>query len=390
MSSGFLAMFTGSGSDTPTANSASASRHGAIAGAPVVILAGGTGGHIFPGIAVAQALRSRGVPVTWLGSDGGLEAQLVPSAGIELHTLPVRGVRGKSFAARLAAPFRVLRAIAAAWRLFGASKPRSAIAFGGFAAGPGGIAAWLRGVTLIVHEQNRVAGVTNRILSHFAKKRLCGFSGALAGAEWIGNPVRAAIASLPPPRERYEMRSDRLRVLVLGGSQGAYGLNTILPEVLQRVPAATRPQVRHQSGRRHLDTTSLVYSTAGIEAQVEPFIDDMAAAYAWADLVICRAGALTLAELCAAGVASVLVPFPAAVDDHQTRNAAVLVDAGTARLVAEGEDFAGRLGAALNELLAGDIPAVRARLCSMAEAARALAKPDAAERIADLCIEAGA
>jgi UDP-N-acetylglucosamine--N-acetylmuramyl-(pentapeptide) pyrophosphoryl-undecaprenol N-acetylglucosamine transferase len=353
--------------------------------APVLILAGGTGGHIFPGIAVAQNLRSRGVPVLWLGSDGGLETRLVPQAGIELRTIAVRGVRGKGLATKLLAPFRILRATFDALREIGAARPRCALSLGGFAAGPGGIAAWLRRVPLLVHEQNRVAGATNRILSHFSRMRLCGFSGALAGGEWLGNPVRGAIAAVALPPERFAGRGGPLRLLVLGGSQGARSLNRVLPQVLGR--AALGLEVRHQAGPKLLDDTLRAYADAGVSASVEPFIDDMAAAYAWADLVVCRAGALTIAELCAAGVGALLVPFPAAVDDHQTRNAAAMVEAGAGRIVAEGDAFAERLGAALTELCAGD---TRARLAAMARAARTLARPDAAARIADRCLEVAA
>jgi len=383
---GSVAMLTAPGhsaSATPGTKGADRSLH---AEAPVLIMAGGTGGHIFPGIAVGQELRNRDVPVVWLGSDGGLETRLVPQAGIEIETIPISGVRGKGALTLLAAPWRIARALWAAWRLLGRLHPRSAIAFGGFASGPGGVAAWLRRVPLIVHEQNRIPGTTNRILSHFAKRRLCGFADAFAGGEWLGNPVRAAIASLAPPQERYTERRDNLRLLVLGGSQGAYGINVVLPQVLQRLPAGVTLQVRHQSGPKHYEKTSGLYEAAGSSAQVEPFIEDMAAAYAWADLVVCRAGATTIAELCAAGLAAVLVPFPQAVDDHQTRNATALVDAGAARLVAEGDGFADRLAAALAALCAGSKVVARAHLVVMAEAARTLAKPDAAERIAAACL----
>ena len=387
--SGCVAMFAGAGGEVRR-DDATDLRSAACEAAPVLILAGGTGGHIFPGIAVAQALRARGVAVLWLGSDGGLETQLVPKAGIELRTLSVRGIRGKGWGARLAAPFRIAGGVFAAWRMLGTARPRSALAFGGFAAGPGGIAAWLRRVPLLVHEQNRVPGVTNRILSHFAKSRLCGFAGALAGGEWVGNPVRSSIAALPAPRQRLAVREGRLRLLVLGGSQGAAAINGVLPQVLQQMAPDLRPLVRHQSGARHLERTRELYAAARIDAQVDAFIDDMTQAYAWADLVVCRAGALTLAELCAAGLPAILVPFPAAVDDHQTRNASALVEAGAARLVAEGEAVAGRLGAALTALCAGDNAAARERLATMADAARTLAKPDAAARIADLCLQVSA
>ena len=388
--SGSLAMFAGAGAAQSVSPGVADADAAARNAASVLILAGGTGGHIFPGIAVAQALRERGVPVLWLGSDGGLETQLVPKAGIELRTLPVRGVRGKGLLVRLAAPFRVAAAVHRAWRLIGRERPRSALALGGFAAGPAGVAAWLRRVPLLVHEQNRVPGVTNRILARFARRRLCGFHGALAGGEWVGNPVRAVIAALPEPAVRYAARSGPLHLLVLGGSQGAYGLNVVLPQVLQQI-VPTRPLlIRHQSGAKQFAQTQQAYLAAGVNATVDAFIDDMAGAYAWADIVVCRAGALTLAELCAAGLPAVLVPFPAAVDDHQTRNAGALVEAGGARLVAEGDGFALRLAAALSDLCSGDADAARARLLAMAQGARTLAKPDAADRIADLCLQVAA
>ena len=353
--------------------------------APVLIMAGGTGGHIFPGIAVAQELRARGIPVLWLGSAGGLETRLVPQAGIELETLAIGGVRGKGFLTLLMAPLRIARAMLGAWRILRHARPRSALALGGFAAGPGGIAAWLARVPLIVHEQNSIPGVTNRALAHFSKKPLCGFSGAFARGEWVGNPVRGEIAQLPTPQQRWALRSGPARLLVLGGSQGAQALNARVPEALAKLASAQRPQVRHQCGARFVDVARAAYAQAGVDATVEPFIDDMASAYATADLVVCRAGASTIAELAAAGVGAVLVPFPFAVDDHQTANARALVDVGAALLLPESEANAERLAALLAELL-GD----RARLLAMAQAARTLAKPDATRRIADICLEAAA
>ena len=296
-----------------------------MSAAPVLIMAGGTGGHIFPGIAVAKELMARTVPVLWLGSEGGLETKLVPQAGIELRTIAISGVRGKGVASLLAAPLKICRAVIAAWKLIGAARPRSVLSMGGYVAGPGGIAAWLRGVPLVVHEQNSIAGTTNRILAKFARRRLCGFEGALPRSEWIGNPVRAEIAALPPPAERFTARASSANLLVLGGSQGARALNKMLPEALAAIPESTRPQVRHQCGAKFADEARAAYAQAGVEASVEPFVDDMAAAYAWADFVVCRAGALTIAELCAAGVGSLLMPFPFAVDDHQTRNAESMV-----------------------------------------------------------------
>jgi len=353
--------------------------------APVLIMAGGTGGHIFPGIAVAQELCAGGVPVLWLGSAGGLETRLVPQAGISIETLAIGGVRGKGMLALLMAPLRIARAVIAARRVLRRTRPRSALALGGFASGPGGIAAWLARVPLIVHEQNSIPGVTNRILSRFAKKLLCGFSGAFAHADWVGNPVRREIAAVAAPSVRYAARRGAMRLLVLGGSQGAQALNVRVPQALSTLSPAQRPQVLHQCGAKFADAARGAYAQAGVAAQVEPFIEDMAAAYAWADLVVCRAGALTLAELAAAGIGAVLVPFPFAVDDHQTANAQAWVAAGAALLLPESEAGAGRLAALL-----GDLLAERGRLLTMAQAARTLAKPDAAARIASVCLEVAA
>jgi len=349
--------------------------------APVLIMAGGTGGHIFPGLAVARELRARGIPVLWLGSAGGLETRLVPQAGLALETLAIGGVRGKGLLTTLMAPLRIVRAVVAAGRIVRRVRPRCALALGGFASGPGGIAARLARVALVVHEQNSIPGATNRALSHFAQKLLCGFSGAFAHGEWVGNPVRPEIAAVAPPAQRLAGRTGAPRLLVLGGSQGARALNERVPQALARLSALQRPQVRHQCGAKFADAARAAYAQAGVEADVEPFIDDMAGAYGWADLVVCRAGALTLAELAAAGAASVLVPFPFAVDDHQTANARAWVNAGAALLLPENEAGAERLAALLGELL-GD----RARLLAMAQAARTLAKPDATARIADVCL----
>jgi UDP-N-acetylglucosamine--N-acetylmuramyl-(pentapeptide) pyrophosphoryl-undecaprenol N-acetylglucosamine transferase len=352
---------------------------------PVLIMAGGTGGHIFPGIAVAHELSARGVPVAWLGSAQGLENTLVPAAGIALERVGVAGVRGKGVATLLLAPLRLARAVRDASRIVRRLQPRSALALGGFAAGPGGLAARLTRVPLLVHEQNRVPGYTNRVLARFARRVLAGFPDAFAPArhaEHVGNPVRAEIAALAEPARRFAGREGPLRLLVLGGSQGARALNRALPEALAGLRGRVPVQVRHQAGRSGLDAALAEYERHTLVARVEPFIDDMAAAYAWADLVVCRAGALTLAELCAAGVGSVLVPYPHAVDDHQTRNAEYLRQAGAAVLEAEGPTLAERLVVQL-EALASDPERRRA----MAHAARALARPQAAARIADACLE---
>ncbi len=350
---------------------------------PVLIMAGGTGGHIFPGLAVARALRARDVPVVWLGSAGGLECRLVPEAGLPLETVAIGALRGKGIATLLLAPLRLLRAVAQAIAVLRRHRPRSVLSLGGFAAGPGGLAAWLLGRPLLVHEQNRIAGFTNRTLARFARRRLAGFPDArgLPGPiEAVGNPVRAEIAALAPPDQRLAGRSGPLRLLVVGGSQGARALNRAVPALLLRLGQQSF-DVRQQCGPRMLDEARAAHAEAGTTASVEPFIADMAAAYAWADLVLCRSGALTVAELAAAGVASVLVPFPAAVDDHQTANADFLVAAGAALRVTEGEDFTDRLAAAVAPLLAD-----RPRLLAMADAARALARVDAAERVADACL----
>jgi UDP-N-acetylglucosamine--N-acetylmuramyl-(pentapeptide) pyrophosphoryl-undecaprenol N-acetylglucosamine transferase len=353
--------------------------------APVLIMAGGTGGHIFPGIAVAVDLRRRGIPVAWLGGSVGLETHLVPEAGFALESIAFSGVRGKGALTLLAAPLRLLRAVLAARRILRRLRPRCVLSMGGYAAAPGGIAAWLSRVPLVVHEQNRVPGFTNRLLRRFARRALEGFSGSLDGALWVGNPVREEIARLPSPQQRLAGREGPVRILVLGGSQGARSLNVVLPEMIRRRSDRVALQVRHQCGERHLEKTRELYATAGIEAEILPFIKDMAAAYAWADLVICRAGALTLAELCAAGCAAILVPFPAAVDDHQTRNAEVLVNAGAALVVTEGDAFVKRIGSSLDEL-----DRDRPRLLKMAVSARRLARPDTAARIADICLEVAA
>lgn len=352
---------------------------------PVLIMAGGTGGHIFPGLAVAECLRAQGVPVVWLGAVGGMEGKVVPANRIELYSVAVGGLRGKGLKVRLLAPLMLLRALLASLAVLHKLKPRSVLSMGGYVAGPGGLAAWLLRRPLLVHEQNRVAGFTNRRLAALARRVLAGFADALPQAEWVGNPVRDAIAALPPPAQRMAARSGRPRLLVLGGSLGARALNLALPQALARLPAAERPEVLHQCGTRGLDEAREAYANAGVEAQVVAFIDDMAGSYGWADLAVCRAGALTLAELTAAGLGAVLVPFPHAVDDHQTRNAEALVAIGAAELMQESELDVQILAQRLESLLAD-----RSRLLAMAGAARTLAKPDAAQVIARACMEVAA
>jgi UDP-N-acetylglucosamine--N-acetylmuramyl-(pentapeptide) pyrophosphoryl-undecaprenol N-acetylglucosamine transferase len=356
--------------------------------APVLIMAGGTGGHIFPGLAVADALRARDVPVLWLGAEGGMENRIVPEHRVAMRTLHVKGLRGKGLRQRLAAPWMLARALVGAWRVLREANPRSVLSMGGYVAGPGGIAAWLQRRPLLVHEQNRIAGFTNRVLARCARRVMSGFSDAVparARAEWTGNPVRADIAMLPAPAERLAHRAGAPRLLVLGGSLGARTLNLGLPNALSRIPADRRPEVRHQCGATHVEATHAAYARADVEASIEPFIADMAAAYAWADLVICRAGALTLAELAAAGLGAILMPFPFAVDDHQTKNAEGFVAVGAAELVQDRDFDASRFAGMLERLLRD--PDKR---LAMATAARTLAKPDAADVIAQRCMEVAA
>jgi len=348
---------------------------------PVMVMAGGTGGHIFPALAVAHVLRERGVPVVWLGAAGAMETRLVPQHGIEIDTLPVAGVRGKGKLTLLAAPFRLLKAVNAARAVLRRRRPRAVVGFGGFASGPGGLVAWLSGLPLLVHEQNRAPGMTNRVLSKLARRTLSGFPGSFEKEEVAGNPVRAQIAAIAPPEQRLAGRDGALRLLVLGGSQGARALNDAVPLALAAL-GETNIEVRHQCGEKLRAEAERTYADAGVPARVEAFIDDMAAAYAWADLVVCRAGASTLAELCAVGVGSVLVPFAAAVDDHQTRNAEYLVENGAALLLKQDAQLAANLQPLLRTLLADP-----ARRLAMARAARTLARPDAAARIADIVLE---
>ncbi|HUY83001.1 MAG TPA: undecaprenyldiphospho-muramoylpentapeptide beta-N-acetylglucosaminyltransferase [Steroidobacteraceae bacterium] len=357
-------------------------------GGPVLIAAGGTGGHVFPALAVARALRERGVAVVWLGAVGGMEARLVPANGFPMECVRVAGIRGKGMGAWLLAPARLGRAVVESIGVMRRRRPRAVLGAGGFVSGPGGIAAWLLRIPLLIHEQNAVAGLTNRWLARLAREVLEAFPGSFGPtvrARCIGNPVRAEIVAIEPPRARFAGRTGRTRVLVIGGSQGARCLNELVPAAVARLAAALRPEIRHQTGARGGEATREAYARAGVDAATSAFIDDMAAAYAWADFVICRAGALTIAELRAAGLGAILVPFPSAVDDHQTRNAEVLARAGAAVIEPESSLDADRLARSIVALAAD-----RARLLAMAEAARAGAVTDAAATLAQLCIAAGA
>ncbi len=345
-----------------------------------MIMAGGTGGHVFPALAVAEYLSGQGWRVVWLGAKNGMEATLVPKHGYDMAWVRFSGLRGKGLARALALPLNLLVAFWQSARALLARRPDVVLGMGGYISFPGGMMASLFGRPLAVHEQNSVAGLANKVLARLADRTLQAFPGALPGAAVCGNPVRREIAALAPPRARYGARSGRLKVLVLGGSLGARALNEIVPQALALLPQEMCPEVTHQSGAQHLEALRQAYAAAGVRAQTLAFIDDMAAHYGAADLVICRAGALTVAELACAGVASILVPFPFAVDDHQTGNAKFLSAKDAAILLPQPELSAQRLAQLLRGL-------TRERLLDMAEKARALGKPDATEAVARACME---
>lgn len=354
-----------------------------VAGPRVLIMAGGTGGHVFPALAVAQRLRELGARVDWLGTRRGLEADVVPAAGFPLHCISVGGLRGKGLATRLLAPFRLAVALAQSLRTLWACRPAVVLGMGGFASGPGGLAAWLLRRPLVIHEQNAVPGLTNRLLSHLARVVLEAFPGSFPAARRarsVGNPLRAGIGETQAPAQRLAGRGDPMRLLVVGGSLGARTLNNVVPEACA---AAGLPlAIRHQCGRQHLQDAEAAYRAAGVAVDLATFIDDMGEAYRWADLVICRAGAMTIAELSAVGVASILVPFPYAVDDHQTRNAAYLSEPGAAIRVREADLTTGWLAAELRTL-----HGFPARRLAMADRAWRLARHDACQQVVDQCLE---
>ena len=346
----------------------------------IMIMAGGTGGHVFPGLAVADEMRRRGWRVVWLGAPGGMEATLVPQRGYEMAWVRFAGLRRKGPLAFALLPMTLLLAFWQATRAIFTHRPDVLLGMGGYQSFPGGMMAALFGRPLVIHEQNSVAGLANRVLAGVADRVLCAFEGTLKNARLTGNPVRTEIAALAAPERRYTGRTGRTRILVVGGSLGAGVLNETVPEALALVAPERRPEVTHQSGARHFDALTQRYRDAGVSANTVAFIDDMAAAYANADVVLCRAGALTVSELTAAGVASILVPYPHAVDDHQTRNARQLADAGAAILVPQPELTPERIASRLAEL-------ARERLCDMACKARALARPGATQAVAQNCME---
>lgn len=358
----------------------------------LMVMAGGTGGHIYPGLAVADAMRAHGWNVVWLGTRGGMEARIVPQHGYAMAWLSLGGVRGNGLLRKLLLPATLLVAFAQALAALLRHRPDVLLGMGGYPSFPGGMMGVLLGRPLVIHEQNSVGGLANRVLACLAQRVLTGFPAAFKGerdkplpcaradTQWVGNPVRASIAALPLPGQRLAGRSGRLRLLVVGGSLGAAALNEIVPRALALIPAAERPEVIHQSGARHADTLRANYATAGVTAEVRDYIADMAEVYAWCDLAVTRAGALTVAELAAAGVPALLVPYPFAVDDHQTGNAKFLSEAEAAVLLPQAALTPEKLAQILRGLN-------REKLLAMAQQARALAKPDATEQVARACME---
>jgi len=353
---------------------------------PIMIMAGGTGGHVYPALAVANALRATEQPVFWLGTERGLEARVVPAHDIEIEWVSVAGLRRKGVLALLIAPLKLVWALGQSLSVIVRRRPAAVLGMGGFVSGPGGIAAWLTRRPLVIHEQNAAAGLTNRLLARLARVVLQAFPGSFSASQntvTVGNPVRPEIAAVPPPAERYGNRQGPLRLLVLGGSQGALALNEKVPRALARLPVDSRPVVRHQCGARTETIARQAYAEAGVDADIHVYIEDMAEAYAWADIVLCRAGALTVAEICAVGLPAVYVPYPAAVDDHQTANATLASECGAAVIVQE-RDLDEQ---SLAELLEVQLES-RDVLAKRAERARELAHPEALDMITGYCLEA--
>lgn len=355
--------------------------------ATVMITTGGTGGHIFPGLAVAAKLLARGLSVFWLGTRGGLEAKLVPEHGVEFEGVSFRGVRGKGLRTLLLGPYALLAACIDSVSIMRRRRPSVVLGFGGFASFPGALMGVATGRPLVLHDANAVAGLANRILAYGADRILLGFPNAFGAhhtkkSSWVGNPLRDSIAQLPSPDERFAGRTGALRLLVVGGSLGAQGLNTRVPAALARMAAESRPQVVHQSGARHVEQLRAAYRDANVDAECVAFIDDMAARYAWADLVVCRGGAITVAELAAVGLGAIVVPLPGAIADEQTANADFLVSAGAGHRIAQRELTPERLATLLESIR-------RSEALVMANAARKVGRRDAADRVADVCVELG-
>lgn len=352
----------------------------------LMVMAGGTGGHIYPGLAVATALRQRGWQLVWMGSRSGMEAQIVPRHDIAMAWVQFSGLRGRGLLATATLPLRLLRALWQSLQALRRYRPDVVLGMGGYMAVPGGLMAALSGRKLLIHEQNSVPGLANRLLARLAHRVMTAFPqelpgglpGALPGALWTGNPVRAEISAIAPPAQRFADRRGPLRLLVVGGSLGAAALNSVVPQALALLPVDSRPLVVHQAGAKNIEALQAAYAAAAVSAELRPYIEDMAAEYAAADVVICRAGAMTVAELSAAGVASVLVPFPHAVDDHQTANARYLSTRQAGMLLPQAELTPQRLADLLSSF-------TRPSLLAMAESARALGRPDATQAVADIC-----
>lgn len=347
----------------------------------LMVMAGGTGGHVYPAMAVADYLKSQGWKIVWLCTQGGMENRLIEGKGYDKAMINMQGVRGKGLLGWVLLPVKLAKAFNQSIKALQQHQPNVVLGMGGFAAFPGGLMAKLLGKPLVIHEQNSVAGLTNKVLAKFAARVLAAFPAAFGDkALLVGNPVRTDIANLAAPEQRFAGHEGALRLLVVGGSLGAHALNEVVPQALAQLPAEKRPQVVHQAGVKHIDELKSNYEKAGVAADARAFIDDMADMYAWADFVICRAGALTVAEVSAAGIGSLMVPFPFAVDDHQTTNAAYLAEAGAAMLVQQKELSVEKLAGILRELS-------REKCLDMAKRARALGKPEATADVAAICME---
>lgn len=346
----------------------------------VLIMAGGTGGHVFPGLALSEELFGRGYCVNWLGTRHGIESTLVPAAKIPLYFIPVQGLRGKGLRTLLMAPWTITCSIYSAVSVIRQLKPCLAVGMGGFVSGPGGIAAKILGIPLVIHEQNAVAGTTNKILAKISRRILLAFPGTIKNGVCIGNPVRKEIDALTPPEERLKKRSGAIRLLIIGGSRGALAINELVPSALGLISKNTAINVWHQAGQGKDQATRLAYKKLGIQAKVEPFIDNMAVAFSWADFVVCRSGALTVSELASVGLGSLLIPFPHAIDDHQTKNAAFLEQSGAAMVIQQDQLTAEKLAALFENLLPD-----RKKLVDMACRAKSLVKPKCVQVFADQC-----
>lgn len=352
---------------------------------PVLIMAGGTGGHVYPALAVANELRLRGIPVVWLGTRAGLEAKVVTEAGFPIQWMNISGLRRKGGLAYLLAPYKLLMACIQAFQIIRQIRPCAVLGMGGFVSGPGGLMAWLMRKPLLIHEQNAVAGLTNKLLSHIADHVLVAFPDTLTKDEHqVGNPVRKDIISMNSPELRLAKHSGALKLLVVGGSLGAVHLNELLPEAISKIERGARPEIIHQTGIKNFKQAKDCYKKFDVDAKVEAYIEDMAKVYSWADLIICRAGAMTVFEIAAVGIASVLVPYPYAVDDHQTANAQYLADTDAAILMQQKELSGDWLCDTIMQLTQH-----RDRLLKMAKVARSYSKPDAANDVAQMCMVAG-